>query len=154
MAQAKQSTPLELPSGSVAYSRAVLRASQVSLYHADQALIELPAHTHIQGQISFLLEPAFCLMHWADRRGQWHEKTLHGPHDYVVAPGRAHASKWEKAAGLLEIYYEPEAFWRMFPKKTQGLYFADATSVRIPSPSRISRRISEAISSCNATPLI
>jgi len=117
MAQPKHPTSLELPAGSIAYVRALLRGNQASFYHADQPPIELPAHSHHHGQASFLIDPASCVMQWEGKRGQWQEKTLKGPHIFVVVPGRAHASRWEKGAGLLEIYYEPEVFWRMFPRK-------------------------------------
>lgn len=129
MAPPKHPTSLELPAGSVAYVRALLRGGQASFYYADQPPIELPAHSHRHGQVSFLIDPASCVMQWQDKRGQWQEKTLNGPHISVVVPDCAHASRFEKRAGLFEIYYEPEVFWRMFPRKAQCVYFADAASV-------------------------
>lgn len=129
MAPPKHLISLELPAGSIGYVRALLRGNQASFYHAEQPPIELPAHSHRQGQVSFLIDPASCVMQWQDGRGRSQKKTLNGPHIYVVVPGRAHSSYWEKAAGLLEIYYEPEVFLRMFPRNSQGVYFADAASV-------------------------
>lgn len=129
MAQPKQSSGLELPLGSPAYVRALLRGSEVSCSHADQPPHELPAHSHTQGQASFLIEPAGCVIQWPDKKGRWQEKIINGPHIYVAIPGQPHASRWERKAGLLDVYYEPETFHRLFPRKALGVYFADAGSV-------------------------
>jgi AraC family transcriptional regulator len=128
MAQPTHSRRLQLPTGSIPYARALLRGEEVSLYHAHQPPIELPAHSHDQGQVSFLIEPASCRLKWPEAKGDWTEQALHGPHVYFVAPGQEHTSRWETEAELLEIYCEPDALRRIARRKLTGVILADAAS--------------------------